>query len=124
MKLLIYLAVGGVLGTWSRFGLQGLAQPATGTFPWGTLAVNLLGSFALGFLMSYLVGSNVASPELRAGLTIGFCGAFTTMSTFAYETATLTGGNEYWKALFYLFGTTLGCLTMVEIGQALGRRLL
>ena len=113
MKLMVYLAVGGVLGTLARYGLQGFAQPVSGTFPWGTLVVNLLGSFTLGFLMSYLVGSNVATPEVRAATTVGFCGAFTTMSTFAYETVTLASGGDYTRALWYLIASVLGSLSAV-----------
>ena len=124
MKLIVALAVGGVLGTLARYALQGLVQPQGGSFPWGTLVVNLLGSFALGFLMRYLLGSDIASPELRAAATIGFCGAFTTMSTFAYETVTLVNGGEYGRAGWYLLASIGGSLAATMAGLLAARKLL
>ncbi|MBI4502794.1 MAG: fluoride efflux transporter CrcB [Gemmatimonadetes bacterium] len=124
MRLVIYLALGGVLGTLARYGLQGLIQPQGGSFPWGTLVVNLLGSFALGFLMRYLLGSGIATPELRAAATIGFCGAFTTMSTFAYETVILVNGGEYGRAGWYLLASIGGNLTATAAGLLAARKLL
>src|SRR5882724_4138248 len=107
MKLLIYLSVGGVAGTLARYFLGTLLQPPTSTFPWGTLTINIVGSFALGFLMRYLpVGG--ANPELRAGLTIGFCGAFTTMSTFSYETLALMQGGQVSRAAVYAVASAGG----------------
>ena len=124
MRLLLFLAAGGVLGTLARYGLQGLIQPAGGSFPWGTLVVNLAGSFALGFLMRFLLGTSFATPELRAAATIGFCGAFTTMSTFSYETVTLVQGGEYWRAVGYLASSVGGSLVAVAAGLAAGGKLL
>ncbi|HXF95161.1 MAG TPA: fluoride efflux transporter CrcB [Gemmatimonadales bacterium] len=124
--MISYIVVGGVLGTLARYALQGWVQKSSGVvmFPTGTLAVNLLGSLALGFLIRYGTGSAVFSPELRAGLTIGFCGAFTTMSTFSYESLRLLWDGEYWYAGLYLGGTVLGCLLAVLLGTALANRLL
>ena len=124
MRLLVFLALGGAAGTLSRYALQGLVQPTGGTFPTGTLAVNLLGALALGFLMRYLLASGVASPELRAGLTIGFCGAFTTMSTFSYETVALITDGELWRATLYLIGSVGGSLAAIAAGMGLANRLL
>lgn len=64
------------------------------------------------------------SPELRGGLTIGFCGAFTTMSTFSYESMKLLADGEYGYAGLYMGGTVLGCLAAVMVGTALANRLL
>ena len=64
------------------------------------------------------------SPELRGGLTIGFCGAFTTMSTFSYESIKLLGDGEYWYAGLYVGGTVFGCLLATAVGLALANRLL
>lgn len=124
--MLAYIALGGLLGTVSRYLLQGWIQTkasATG-LPVGTLAVNIIGSLALGFVIRYATGSTVASPELRAALTIGFCGAFTTMSTFAYETTALLGDGELWYAGLYMAGTVLGSVAAVVAGTALANRLL
>jgi fluoride exporter len=124
MNVLLYIAVGGLLGTLARYGLQGWIQPRAGTFPTGTLIVNLAGSLALGFIIRYATGSTVVSPELRGGLTIGFCGAFTTMSTFSYESMALLQGGDYWRGALYMAGTIVGCLGAVIAGTAVANRLL
>ena len=124
MKLFLYLGIGGAVGTWARYLLQGVVQPAGGTFPWGTLVVNVVGAFALGFLMRYLLGSSGAGPEVRAGLTIGLCGAFTTMSTFSYETVALLEDGEYFRIGGYVSATLLGGVAAVLAGIALANRLL
>ena len=72
--MIVYVAVGGLLGTLARYGLSGWLQMRMGaeSFPVGTLLVNVAGSFLLGFLVRYAGGSAVLSPEMRGGLTIGF----------------------------------------------------
>ncbi len=124
MTMLAYIALGGLLGTLARYGLQGWIQPKSGAFPLGTLAINLIGSFAIGLIIRFATGSTVVSPELRGGLTIGFCGAFTTMSTFAYETTALLGDGDYWRAGLYMGGTIVGSLAAVVLGTALANKLL
>jgi fluoride exporter len=122
--MLAYIALGGLLGTLARYGLQGWIQPKGGGFPLGTLAINLLGSFAIGLILRFATGSTVVSPELRGGLTIGFCGAFTTMSTFAYETTALLSDGDFWRAGLYMGGTIVGSLAAVVLGTALANKLL
>ena len=124
MRVILYIAVGGILGTLARYVLQGALQIRGGAFPTGTLAINLAGSFLLAFIMRLGTGSTVISPELRGGLTIGFCGAFTTMSTFSYESIRLLGDGEYWYAGLYMGGTIVGCLAAVITGTALASKLL
>ena len=124
--MLAYIAIGGLLGTVARYALQGWVQARVGatSFPSGTLVINLLGSLALGFIVRYATGATLVTPEVRASLTIGFCGAFTTMSTFSYETMTLLRDAEYWYAALYMGGTVLGCLAAVIAGTAVANRLL
>ncbi len=124
--MLAYIALGGMLGTLARYVLQGWIQARAGlaTFPVGTLAINLAGSFAIGFIVRLATGSTVITPEVRAGLTIGFCGAFTTMSTFSYESMRLLADGEYWSAGLYMGGTVAGCLGAVIAGTALASTLL
>ena len=123
--MLAYIALGGVLGTVARFLLQGWIQTRAGaSFPVGTLVINLAGSLLLGFVLRYATGSTAISPELRGGLTIGFCGAFTTMSTFSYETMTLLRDGAYWNAGLYMAGTIVGCLVAVIAGTAMASKLL
>lgn len=124
--MLIYVALGGTVGTVARYLLQGFVQDRAGgsLFPSGTLTVNILGSLLLGFLIRYATGTTLLSPELRAGVTIGFCGAFTTMSAFSYESYTMLADGEYWHAGLYLGGTIFGSVAAVIAGTALANRLL
>jgi CrcB protein len=126
MTMLLYVAAGGLVGTVARYFLQGWVQASsrTSAFPAGTLTVNIAGSLALGFLIRYATGSTVLSPEMRAALTIGFCGAFTTMSTFSYESVALLGDGEYLQAALYMGGTIAGCVLAVVAGTLLAERLL
>src|SRR2546428_2895607 len=125
MTMLAYILLGGIAGTVGRYALQGWIQNRAGTgFPVGTLAINLAGSFVLGFIVRFATGSALVSPEVRAGLTIGFCGAFTTMSTFSYESVALLQDGQYWRAGLYAGGTVLGCLLATVAGLTLANRLL
>jgi CrcB protein len=124
--LIVYITLGGIAGTLGRWYLQGWIQTRSGLtgFPLGTLAINLAGSLILGFVIRLATGSTVITPELRAGLTIGFCGGFTTMSTFAFESVRLLGDGEYWWAALYMGGTVVGCLAAVMVGTALAEKVL
>ncbi len=126
IAVIAYIALGGVLGTLARYVLQGWVQQRSGlaTFPVGTLAINLAGSFLVGFVIRLATGSTLIQPDLRAGLTIGFCGAFTTMSTFSYESMKLLADGEYWYAGLYMGGTVVGCLVTVIAGTALASKVL
>ena len=116
---ILFIALAGVAGTLARYGLEGWVHGRV-----GTLTVNLAGSFALGFIVRYATGSMVVSPDVRAALTIGFCGAFTTMSTFSYESMTLLWDGDYWRAAFYMGATIVGCLMAIAFGTALANKLL
>ena len=122
---ILYIAFGGIAGTLSRYGLESWIQSRTASgFPLGTLIVNLAGSFVLGFVIRLATGAAVISPDLRAGLTIGFCGAFTTMSTFSYESVALMTDGDYGRAALYMTATILGCVLAVVAGTALASKLL
>lgn len=124
MRVFVFLALGGALGTVGRYAVSGWVQPAAATFPWGTLAVNVVGSFALGFLMRVTLGVATIGPEMRLALTVGVCGGFTTMSTFAYETAKLLEGGEYLTGFGYAAGSAIGSIAAVFVGTYLAGRLL
>lgn len=122
---ILYIALGGVAGTLSRYGLEGWIQGRTASgFPLGTLTVNLSGSLLLGFILRLATGATLITPDVRAGLTIGFCGAFTTMSTFSYESVALLHDGDYLRAALYMIATILGCVVAVILGTALGNKLL
>ena len=124
--MILYIVIGGIIGTLGRWYLQGWLQTTThaGSFPLGTLLVNLAGSLVLGFIAKLGTGSTLISPELRGGLTIGLCGAFTTMSTFSYESVKLLGDGDYVRAGVYMAGTVVGCLAAVVLGSIVAARLL
>lgn len=98
-----YVALGGAVGSAARFLLGSFAQQRSGlVFPVGTLLVNLTGSFLLGFLLRYFLEVPAVSPETRALLTTGFCGGYTTFSTFSYETAALIEDGDWRRASLYM----------------------
>ncbi len=122
---ILYIALGGMAGTLSRYGLEGWIQSRTATgFPLGTLTVNVTGSLLLGFIIRVATGTALISPDIRAAVTIGFCGAFTTMSTFSYESVALLNDGDYVRAALYMSATIAGCVGAVMLGAALGNKLL
>ena len=87
MNRFLWICLGGGIGTGARYLLSGWLLAAFGTaFPYGTLAVNLIGSFLLGAIMHVALTTNWIAPVLRVALTTGVMGGFTTYSTFNYET--------------------------------------
>lgn len=116
---LVYVALGGAAGAVARYGISGwVYQRFSDTFPWGTLAVNVLGSLLLGVVLGWFEGS-VLSPELRRAVTVGFLGAFTTFSTFAYESVALVQAGEWLRAGGYVVGSVALGLVAVGLGLAL-----
>ena len=103
----LYVTLGGAAGALGRYWLAGWVQTAfAGVFPLGTLTVNVVGSFLLGFGMQAMEALPV-SAAMRTMLTIGFLGAFTTFSTFSYETVTLLRDGDWTRAVLYA-GLSLG----------------
>jgi len=100
MEKWIYLLIGGLVGTASRYGLAGVVSQRMGAgFPWGTLTVNLTGCLVIGFLDVIFEKKFLISPNYRILLMTGFCGAFTTFSTLMLETSNLLKENEFVYAL-------------------------
>ena len=125
MRLLSYLAVGGAIGTVARYLVAGLIQTRVASaFPFGTLIVNVSGSLLLGFLLRYSLDTPAISPEVRAILTTGLCGGYTTFSTFSYETANLLEDGDWKRAGVYLALSVVGSLIGVFVGIAAARELL
>jgi fluoride exporter len=118
------LIVFGSLGTLARYGLQGMVQERTaGSFPAGTLVVNLLGCFLLGGIAEYALAHITIPPEWRIGITVGFFGAFTTFSSFSWETVRLVQGGEWRRASIYVLTSLLGGLIAVFLGMRIADRI-
>lgn len=122
MDRLLLVSLGGAVGTAARYLLSNWILRATGPgFPWGTLAVNTLGSFLLGLLMQVSLGSTLLSPTLRLTLTTGVMGGFTTYSTFNYETLRSFQESSWLLGFANLGATVLGCLVAGLLGYFTGR---
>jgi CrcB protein len=118
------IAVGAALGGVARFYLATAVQQRLGAmFPWGTLLINVTGSLLLGFIVRYALAAPM-SLELRALLTTGFCGGYTTFSTYSYETATLLEDGQYQRAGLYAFGSVFVALVATFCGFILARELI
>ena len=120
---LAYVALGGALGALARYGISGWVYDRMGeSFPWGTLVVNLVGCLVLGVAIRWLQVTAVA-PGVRPFLTIGLLGAFTTFSTFSYETVALLQEGQWLRASLYVGGSVaLGLIAMLA-GMALATAL-
>jgi CrcB protein len=121
---LLAVGLGGAAGAVSRYAATGWIQSLSGGFfPWGTLAVNVVGSLTLGFVLVWLQAT-VSSAELRELVTIGFLGSFTTFSTFSYETVAMVRDGEWWRAGGYAAGSVVLGVLAVVVGAAAATALL
>ena len=119
------VCLGGAVGTGARYAIGNLvlALPAAAGFPWHTLAVNVIGSFALSFLGHVGLATEFVSPTARAVLATGVLGGFTTYSSFNYETLGLFEQGATILAALNLVGTVFGCLLAGLLGAAAARAL-
>jgi CrcB protein len=120
--VLFAIALGGALGSVARYAIGHYGARAGESFPYATLVINVVGSFLLGYLVRYLPRTS-ASPELGFALTVGFCGGFTTFSTFSVELARLVEGGSYGRAATYAASSVLLSLAATFAGFAVGRGL-
>ena len=124
MFQILAISGGGALGALGRFWMsQGVYRLLGRDFPWGTLAVNVLGSFLMGLLFVLFVERLAAAPEVRSAVLVGFLGAFTTFSTFSMETLTLIETGYLGKAFLNMAASLLLCVLACWIGVRLGRSL-
>ncbi len=101
--MLWYIALGSAIGGMGRYLVGGAVQRLAGTaFPVGTLLVNVTGSCLLGAILRYGIDGPGLTPEMRAFLTVGLCGGYTTFSAFTYETLALFEGGQWPRATAYI----------------------
>jgi len=125
MNQLIAIALGGSLGALARFYLANCVYAWLGRyFPFGTLFINVSGSFLMGLLAVMLTQRFAMVVEYRAALLVGFLGAYTTFSTFALESFYLIEEGNVLKALINVFLSVLLCIIAVWIGAVIGRKII
>lgn len=124
MSQVLTIAAGGAVGAVMRYWVStGIYLLLGRGFPYGTLAVNVLGSMAMGFLYILFLERMNVSPEWRAALLVGFLGAFTTFSTFSIETLNLIEQADYMKAGLNMLVSVVACLLACWVGLIIGRQL-
>jgi fluoride exporter len=116
--IIFLIALGGAVGSVLRYIVGGMVQRTSASaFPVGTLFVNVAGCLLIGIFVRFLLNMQT-SAELRALLVVGFCGGFTTFSTFSFETVGLIEGGEYARAATYIVGSVALCILATFAGMA------
>jgi fluoride exporter len=122
MSVVVSVAVGGALGAVSRYGLDRvIEQRSESSFPWSTFVINATGCLLVGFLIAALVDRRSAPEWVRAGLVVGFCGGYTTFSTFAQETLDLIEADEAVLAVLNVCASVVVGVLAVLAGARLAR---
>jgi CrcB protein len=113
---------GGFFGANARYFLaKAIADRYGTTFPYGTLVINVTGSLIIGALLTYLTNRAGISPNYRLLFVVGFLGAYTTFSTYTYDSLTLIQDNDWPRALLYLCSTVVLGMIAVTVGMWIGR---
>lgn len=118
---LVLIALGGALGALLRYGVSEAIEPPRGSFPLATLLANVSGAFLLGFLATLLLERTDVSMQVRLGVTVGVLGAYTTFSTFSFETINLMNDGDWPTATVYVLASVSGALLAAWAGQSLAR---
>jgi CrcB protein len=117
MSQFFVVGVGGCLGAIARYWLSGLVQRySNGEFPFGTLAVNVIGCLAIGYVIGLVEYRQLLGPNLRLFLIVGVLGGFTTFSAFGYETFALLRDSQHWLALANVAANTVTGIIAVVVG--------
>ena len=117
----LWISLGAVAGAYARYLLSLLINRADTLFPYGTFLINISGSLLLGFLMVLLTERGLADPRWRLLLTVGFCGAYTTFSTYAFETVGLIEQRRWLGAASNILFSNVVGLAAVLAGAFLAR---
>ncbi len=125
MASTLWIALGGALGSVARYWIALWAVPLSRNLPWGTIGINIAGSFLIGFFGTLtLEGGRHPAPEwARLFVMVGICGGFTTFSSFSLQTLDLLRGGGWGRALANVAISVMLCLASVAIGHALAAQL-
>jgi fluoride exporter len=121
LGILLAVAVGGAIGSVARYLLAGIIQPAGSSFNWGILAVNVIGAFVMGLIVEASALKYNLAPEMRAFLTVGILGGFTTFSTFSLDSVLLIQRGAYAAAAGYIGGSVILSILALFAGLYLVR---
>ena len=122
MKAYVWIAIGSAIGGVARYWCSGVAARMIGeTFPWGTLIVNVVGSFIIGFFATLTApdGRVFASTTIRQFVMVGLCGGYTTFSSFSLQTLNLMNDGEWLQVGANISASVVLCLLAVWIGHVL-----
>ena len=118
----LWIALGAVVGASARYFLSGfIAKALPSSFPYGTLIINITGSLLLGFFLAWTSERVLIDPRWRLLIAIGFCGSYTTFSSYAFETFALVEQGQWLLMGLNVIASNLLCLVSVLIGVALAR---
>jgi CrcB protein len=125
LTMIAWVAAGGALGSVARYlTMVGMGRLMGGAFPWGTLAVNILGSAVMGLLIEGMALKWNWDQELRVFLTVGILGGFTTFSTFSMDVALLAERGEFLNAALYIAGSVILSVLALFAAMFLARQVL
>ncbi|MEK9755797.1 MAG: fluoride efflux transporter CrcB [Bacteroidota bacterium] len=122
MKEIILVFLGGGLGSSFRFLLNKIIP--NDSFPYSTLIVNLIGSFLIGLIISYLIKNNMLKSDYFLLLVVGICGGLTTFSAFSLENLNLIKSNEIFNSIIYILISVSFCIILTYLGYALMNKIL
>lgn len=115
----LWIAIGGALGSVLRYAISMALQGGTGLFPLGTMTVNIVGSLLLGALFAMQEGNSPITNEMWLLLSVGLCGGFTTFSTFGLETYVLWKEKHVVEAVLYMMSSLVAAPASIALGYAL-----
>lgn len=122
LRNFVLVGAGGMAGALARYGFAiAVDRWWLGSFPMATFLINVSGSFFFGLVIALGLERAAIGPDLRLALTTGFLGAFTTFSTFEFETNRLIVAGSWTMAIFYVAASVLAGLLAIQLGTALGR---